>query len=172
MTNGFSLYQLTADFRRFSDMVEAGEISPDDMADTLDALGEDIRAKLDNCIGYTKELLAQLAALKVAAAATAERIKSKQAAIDRMTAYIADCMHGCGLAKFETTDHLVTLRPSEAVVVTDEHLLMDYLRRDHPDYITTKTVETYAKKDISTLIKAGADIGGAHIEHRLNPQIK
>ena len=54
MADGFTLYQLTSDYKRFTDMVESGEISAEDMQDTLDGLAEDINTKLDNTCGHIK----------------------------------------------------------------------------------------------------------------------
>ena len=66
MAEGFTLYQLTSDYKRFTEMVENGEISAEDMQDTLDGLAEDINTKLDNTCGYIKSLEAQVDALKKA----------------------------------------------------------------------------------------------------------
>ena len=48
MANEFSLYQLTSDYKRFTELVENGDISEEDMQDTLDSIAEDINTKLDN----------------------------------------------------------------------------------------------------------------------------
>ena len=78
MADGFTLYQLTSDYKRFTEMVENGEISAEDMQDTLDGLAEDINTKLDNTCGYIKSLEAQVNALKKAKDDFDERIKQKK----------------------------------------------------------------------------------------------
>lgn len=172
MAEGFSLYQMTSDYKRFTELVESGEISAEDMQDTLDSLAEDINTKLDNTCSFIKELKMQIEAMKKAKAEFDARIKEKENIIERLQYNITNCMINSGMKKFESTNHKVTFKPSDAVVITDEKLLFDYLRRDYPDAIRITEKQEVDKKAVAKIINDGGQIGGAIIEHRYNPQIK
>ena len=172
MADGFTLYQLTSDYKRFTEMVENGEISAEDMQDTLDGLAEDINTKLDNTCGYIKSLEAQVDALKKAKDEFDERIKQKKNAIEKLKFYLTNCMVNSGMKQYESIYHRVTFKPSDAVVITDEELLMGYLKRDYPDAIRVTEKREVDKKALAKIINEGGEIGGAVIEHRYNPQIK
>nr|DAH38959.1 MAG TPA: resistance protein [Caudoviricetes sp.] len=172
MANEFSLYRLTSDYKRFTELVENGDISEEDMQDTLDSIAEDINTKLDNTCSYIKTLKMQIDGMTKAKAELDERIKRKKNVITRLEYYITQCMVNSGMNQFESTNHRVTFKPSNAVVITDERLLFDYLKRDYPDAIRVTEKQEVDKKAVAKIIQDGGQIGGAFIEHRYNPQIK
>ena len=83
MANEFSLYQLTSDYKRFTELVENGDISEEDMQDTLDSIAEDINTKLDDTCSYIKTLKMQIDGMTKAKAELDERIKQKKNVITR-----------------------------------------------------------------------------------------
>lgn len=172
MANEFSLYRLTSDYKRFTELVENGDISEEDMQDTLDSIAEDINTKLDNTCSYIKTLKMQIDGMTKAKAELDERIKQKKNVITRLEYYITQCMVNSGMKQYESTNHRVTFKPSNAVVITDERLLLGYLKRDYPDAIRVTEKQEVDKKAVAKIIQDGGQIGGAVIEHRYNPQIK
>lgn len=172
MANEFSLYRLTSDYKRFTELVENGDISEEDMQDTLDSIAEDINTKLDNTCSYIKTLKMQIDGMTKAKAELDERIKQKKNVITRLEYYITQCMVNSGMKQYESTNHRVTFKPSNAVVITDERLLLGYLKRDYPDAIRVTEKQEVDKKAVAKIIQDGGQIGGAFIERRYNPQIK
>lgn len=166
MSNSFSLYELSQEYRDAFENLEVdeatGEITNFSDIDFIESSFED---KAINCALYIKGLDAEIEAYKN----EEERLKNWRKSAETKRAgfmqYIESCMDEVGKTKIQDARARLSFRKSEQVIVDDP----DMLPRK---FIVVKTEEKPDKTAIKAAIKAGTDISGAHIESRRNLQIK
>lgn len=140
---------------------EDGVISEEVMED-LEALELARDEKIDNCISFIKSRKAIAEALKNEKQAIARRQQVAENEAERVKEYLTFCLNG---SKWESTAGQVSYRKSEAVVVDDEILFIDF-----GEYHITEIRPD--KKAIKEALKAGADIPGVHLEEKQSTIIK
>lgn len=167
-----TLYELTAEYRRFQAMIEDGEIAPEDMADTLEAISGDITEKLDATAKVVKNLKVLVDGLRDEEKALAERRKANENAIDRIKEYIVFCLSQAGETRFETVGAKISLRNTSRVVFDDEEALTAWADEHLPEAVTRETVTKISKNEIGEYIKNGGEVAGARIENAVSAIIK
>ncbi len=92
-----------------------------------------------------------------------ERKKAAAKAQERLEAYVCRVIQARGVKALKGNTNTLSVRPSDAVVITDEALLL-------PEYIIVKIVESRSidKAAIKKALKAGEEIPGADLEYRTN----
>lgn len=165
------LYELTANYKEVLDMMntvpdessEAGEEQRKVFTDTLDAIKDDMKVKVDNITrfiankeadidGYDKEIK-RLTALK----------KSTEQKIEWLKDYTMYQLEIAKIKKLETGTFVVSIRNSKSVQITDAKQL--------PDKFIHKTLtEKPDKKLIKDALKIGENVPGAVLaeNHSLN----
>ena len=144
---------------------ETGEIVDFDQLDKLTMAREE---KLENIALYIKSLEADAAAIREEEKALAHRRKVKENKVERLREYLSYSLDG---QPFETARVALSFRSSQAVKVTDNVALLDYLEANFDDCISYKT-PTVRLDAVKMLIKRGVDVPGAVIETRSNLQMK
>lgn len=163
-----TLFELSAQFQEFVELVESGEIPIEAISDTFDALNGEIDVKIDNTACYIKALVAEADAIKAEESALAERRKRKEKTVDHLKKLLSDNMARIGKTKFESARSVVSFRASKALVIDDE----EEFKRRYPDFCKTKTEVSIVSKLVTDSLKEGKELSGAHIETRQNIQIK
>ena len=166
-----SLYEITGDYIRLIDAIEAGEIPEEAIADTLEAVNGAWDERADAVLSAVKNYRAECEAIRNEEKALAERRKRKEKVIERLEGYFTDSLYRVGRTNYESARHNVRFTTSSAVVVKDIDALIKYAKKNAPDAIVKK-VEVSANKDVlKKLLKAG-DVPGVELEIRSNFQIK
>lgn len=84
---------------------------------------------------------------------------------DRIKSNLASACVALGVEKIDGIHSNISFRTSEQTVIDDENLIPDEFKK-------VKTVITVDKTKIKNGIKLGMEIAGAHLEQKLNIQIK
>lgn len=147
------LYTIADQLRSAINDVESGELSPDFMADTIDALDLEFKDKVEATAAYRREL--QL--ISEGADKEIKRLQSRKKALDNKVEWAEDYlrynMEKTGIGKVEGALFDVTLgKPSQIVYVDDVDLL--------PESMTRTTVAA-DKTAIKKALVAGEEISGA-----------
>lgn len=151
-----TLYEIDAAIESCIDP-ETGEVD----AEKYEALTIERDIKIENTALYIKNLDAEYAALKSEKDAFAARMESIDRKRKAMRERLAAALNG---EPFKTTRAVISFRTSESLVIDDITAIpAEYLKQKDPDA---------DKNAIKAAIKAGAQIGGAHIESRMNMNIK
>lgn len=162
-----TLFAIAKDYRSAAAKLADLDIPPEVIADTLESLSGDLEVKSQNVAFMVRSLEADAAACKQWAKDAAERAKAIEARAERLKDYLAANMIACGIEKISGPGVELSFRKSAAVVIDAEYLIpAEFMRRKpapdpEPD-----------KKAIADAIKEGKEVAGAHVEQRLNLQIK
>ena len=160
-----TMYDLTADYMAVLQMATDPDIDSEAIADTLEAIGEEIEIKAENTAKVLKELEAEAAKLK----AETERLEARKRSIENNVkatkAYLYNAMKITGKEKFKTTLFSFNIQKNPVKLVIDDE---------------TKIPKKYfvpqpAKLDSAKLkedLKAGAVRKYAHLEQGESLRIK
>lgn len=165
------LYEIANDYEALIEAIESGEIPEDAIADTLEGIESLLEDKADNIACLIKNIKADVQAIRAEELNLAERRKSKENQIERLTTYLSETLQRVGIAKMETARNKISFRKSESVLVADECDFIEWARKNHDDLLTYKD-PTINKTAIKKAIASGEKIEGALIESKLNIQIK
>jgi hypothetical protein len=165
--NPMSLYALTGEYRAAAEKLADLDLDPQTVADTLEGLSGDLEAKATNVAKFYISLDVLAAGAKQRAAEMADRAKAIQARADAVKDYLARNLEAAGKEKIENDEICLSWRKSSAVVIDGADLIP-------AEFIRVKPAPPPEpdKKAIADAIKAGAEIPGAHIEHRRSLTIR
>lgn len=159
-----TLYEINAAIMACVDE-ETGEIVDFDQLDKLTMAREE---KLENIALYIKALEAEVEAIGRERDVLMQRRKVKENKAKRLREYLAHSLDG---QRFETARVALSFRSSQAVKVTDNMALLDYLENNYDDCLSYKA-PTVRLDAVKLLIKRGVAVPGAEIETRNNLQVK
>ena len=161
------LYEIDNHLNELAEMVESKQLSPEEIMDTLDALGMERKEKAKNIGFMLMNLEAQAGAIDNEVA----RLNNRKKAIGNRAVWLKDYLLSSMLKnkekKIETDLFTFTYRkPSEVAVVDDEEKLSDSF------FIEVPASSKLDKKALLAALKQG-DVEGAHLEDsKINLQIK
>lgn len=166
------LYEISELYNDFMYALENGEIDPEMIPDTLEAIEATFNDKVDNIACMIKSYEAEAAAIKAEAATLTERAKAKQNNADRLKEYIKAHMLRTGMRSVESTRAKVSFRRSESVEIADEGEFIRYMHEAGRDDLLTFKAPTPNKTAIKAAIKNGHVLPFAEIVEKQNLQIK
>ena len=136
---------------------ETGEILDES---ALEQLQMDRDEKIENICLYIKDLVAESKALADEAKALTERKERSAKKAESLKNYLQATLDG---QKWKSSKAIVSYRKVQSVVVDD----MDALK---PEFLRIKKEPD--KTAIKEVLKAGAEVAGAHLEDRQSMSIK
>ena len=136
---------------------ETGEILDES---ALEQLQMDRDEKIENICLYIKDLVAESKALADEAKALTERKERSAKKAESLKNYLQAMLDG---QKWKSSKAIVSYRKVQSVVVDD----MDALK---PEFLRIKKEPD--KTAIKEVLKAGAEVAGAHLEDRQSMSIK
>lgn len=149
---------MAADYSKLQLLVENGEFTAEDIADTLEGIECELGDKLDAIMLYARNLEGQAKTLDEESKRLSDRKKSFENQVKNLKKYALDCLLKSGLDKFKTTKNTFTARKgSTSVVIDNEDLLPN-------DLVQVQVVTTPDKKAIKEAIEKGKKVAGAHLE--------
>lgn len=178
MEERMSLYQLDQTMKEVIDRgftfdEETGEIlfTTDDI-EKLEMATED---KINNIVGYIKDLDMEHQNLKTISDNYKGRAEGKKKKSEKLKKYLDEYLTKNGIEKKEVTNGVVSYRTSTSTNIFDERALLDYISL-HPEvkdrYTTTEI--TISKTEIGKDLKADQKlvIAGVELKTNKNLQIK
>lgn len=149
------LYEITQEMREIFQMIEDGEITQEEAADTLEASGMSFDEKVQNCLLYRAEQIAESEALAVEIKRLTDRKKACDNRAEQMKDYVRQSMQAVG--KTESGGTLVSAKlgkPSVSAHVANDDLLSDQWKK-----VIKKPDLALIKKEL----QAGNHIEGAEL---------
>lgn len=126
-------------------------------------------AKIEGMALWTKNLDAEIAAIKAEEKALAERRKPLEKKSESLKKYISQILAG---DKFTTARVACTFRKSKAVEIPDEAAFIQAMQESmHYEYLTFGKT-TVNKTEVTNAIKAGKEVPGAQLVEKNNLSIK
>ena len=150
------LYELTDQFKGLQKLIDDGEMSADDLADTIEGLSGDLKAKGKDVLLFMANLKGDIAAFDSEIKRMTARKKTMQRNHDWLTEYLRINMIDCVMTKIESPVFTATLRkPTKMVEITSEDELPVSYQTMVP--ASWKINKVHILKDL----KAGVEIPGA-----------
>lgn len=166
------LYEISENYRAFMAAVDAGEISEDAVADTLDGIEGEFEQKSDNIACLIKELRLEAQAIKEEADRLTARQRQKQAAADRLARYLQAHMQAMGKGKIETARNRITIKKNPvSCKILDEDTVLGFLQL-HGMADCYKQETTIKKRELLMRLKDGDEIPGAELDVSERIEIK
>lgn len=147
---------------------ETGEllVPEEEMFAEIERLRMDFEEKLDGIVCEIKNLQADAAAIKAEKDMLAERQRKAEEKGERLKRLMAFLLNG---EPWKNARHRVSYRKSSVVVLDDD--FVEWAEENAPDLLRRKDPEP-RKAEIAAALKAGFEVGHAHMETRNNIQIK
>lgn len=158
MNQNTTAIAIAANMTKLMALVESGEFSPEDIADTIEGEELALGDKFDGIMTLVRNLEGQAKTVDEEVKRLSDRKKSFEGQAKNLKAYILKCLQATELKTFKTERNTLTVRKGSISVVIDN---VDQL----PDeLVDVTTVVAPDKKKIKEAIEAGEDIKGAHLE--------
>jgi hypothetical protein len=162
-----ALYLLASEYRTAAEQLADLDLPPEVVRDTLEGMSGELEVKAQAVGHMVRSIEASAAAMKQWAQDATERARSAQARADALREYLSINLQACGIQKVEGPGISLSFRKSSAVVIDEPGLVpAEYMRQPEPPPPAPD------KRAIGDALKAGAAVPGAHIETRLNLQLK
>lgn len=153
-----ALYELTAELKEAQSLIAAGELTPEEMSDTLEGMVGEFNDKAIRVVYFQKNLDASIDAIDSELSRLNAKKKQLVSHKERMTDYLRSNMQAAEISKIECPLFSITLRKPSKVVAIDS-------QEDLPEeFVTVKTTTAPNKKAIGDALKAGQLVPGAHLE--------
>lgn len=176
MENKMSLYKLDQTMKEviengFTFDEETGEVLF--TTDDIDELKMSIDEKINNIVGYIKDLEIEAKNFKGISGEYKTRADSKDKKAKKLREYLDNFMTNNNLEKKEVLNGIVSYKSSTSTNIYDEKALLKYIE-EHKElkdrYINTEI--TFSKTEIGKDLKANKEVAGAELKTNKNLQVK
>lgn len=138
------LYEQKAQYRELLDMLEAGDVDPQVIHDTLEALEGEIEEKLEGYACIIKQLEADAIALKTEEDRMAARRRGIEANIKKMKAAVQEAMLLTGKLKLKTSKFSMWIQKNPvSVFLADLNLIPKRFMVPQPDVPDKAAIKKY-----------------------------
>ncbi|WP_270630948.1 siphovirus Gp157 family protein [Limosilactobacillus mucosae] len=151
---------------QYKELSARDDLDPQVLVDTLDAIDDDRKTKLDNLATWADQLKAEIDFIDEKIKTWKDEKTYRQNKLAWIKQYMTDVMDDAGIKKLQTDNHMLSTRNFKASTVIDDE---DKL----PSTFVTQVTETKPdKRLIYQALKAGEKVPGAHLKANRNTVIK
>lgn len=158
-----NLFELNDQFRELS---QRDDLDPTVLTDTLDAINEDRKTKLENLATWADQLKSEINFIEDKQRTWRDELSYRKNKLQWIKQYMTDVLDDAGIKQFDTENHLLSVRNFKASTVIDD------VKKLPEAFVETKTVSSPDKTAIYKAIKAGQEVPGAHLKNNRNTVIK
>lgn len=158
-----NLFELNDNYK---ELASRDDLDPTILKDTLDAIQDDRKSKLDNLATWADQLKSEIDFMSDKKKSWEDEIIYRKNKLAWIKQYITAVLDDAGIKRLITDNHLLSARDSKAstIIDSDEKL---------PDkFKVTKTTTKPDKKAIYKALKSGEEVPGAHLKPNRNTVIK
>lgn len=151
---------------QYKELSARDDLDPQVLVDTLDAIDDGRKTKLDNLATWADQLKAEIDFIDEKIKTWKDEKTYRQNKLAWIKQYMTDVMDDAGIKKLQTDNHMLSTRNFKASTVIDDE---DKL----PSTFVTQVTETKPdKRLIYQALKAGEKVPGAHLKANRNTVIK
>lgn len=156
-----------AALKTLESLADAGTLSAEVVADTLEGMSGELEAKATNVIGYAKSLELEAAAIKAATEPMLQRAKALETKAEWMRAYVKTQMERTCITEIKSPYFVLKIRDNPASVKIDNEAGI-------PEKCWRVIPETREpdKKAIKAMIESGEEVQFAHLERTRRLEVK
>ena len=158
-----NLFELNDNYK---ELASRDDLDPTILKDTIDAIQDDRKSKLDNLATWADQLKSEIDFMSDKKKSWEDEITYRKNKLAWIKQYITDVLDDAGIKRMTTDNHLLSARNFKAstIIDSDEKL---------PDkFKVTETTTKPDKKAIYKALKAGEEVPGAHLKPNRNTVIK
>lgn len=158
-----NLFELNDNYK---ELASRDDLDPTILKDTLDAIQDDRKSKLDNLATWADQLRSEIDFMSDKKKSWEDEITYRKNKLAWIKQYITNVLDDAGIKQMTTDNHLLSARNFKAstIIDSDEKL---------PDkFKVTETTTKPDKKAIYKALKSGEEVPGAHLKPNRNTVIK
>lgn len=158
-----NLFELNDNYK---ELASRDDLDPTLLKDTLDAIQDDRKSKLDNLATWADQLKSEIDFMSDKKKSWEDEINYRKNKLAWIKQYITNVLDDAGIKRMTTDNHLLSARNFKAstIIDSDEKL---------PDkFKVTETTTKPDKKAIYKALKCGEEVPGAHLKPNRNTVIK
>lgn len=158
-----NLFELNDNYK---ELASRDDLDPTLLKDTLDAIQDDRKSKLDNLATWADQLKSEIDFMSDKKKSWEDEITYRKNKLAWIKQYITNVLDDAGIKRMTTDNHLLSARNFKAstIIDSDEKL---------PDkFKVTETTTKPDKKAIYKALKSGEEVPGAHLKPNRNTVIK
>lgn len=158
-----NLFELNDNYK---ELASRDDLDPTILKDTLDAIQDDRKSKLDNLATWADQLKSEIDFMSDKKKSWEDEITYRKNKLAWIKQYITNVLDDAGIKRMTTDNHLLSARNFKAstIIDSDEKL---------PDkFKVTETTTKPDKKAIYKALKSGEEVPGAHLKPNRNTVIK
>jgi len=165
--NTLTLYQLSDKYRQLEVLADTGDIPPEVIRDTLDALGGELEEKAVAVAHFIRNLETAAESIETAASAMSLRAERMRERASSIRAYLLFHMQATRVPKVFSPYFTIAIRTNPPSVVIDDASVVP------AEYKVIPTVEPRIDRlRIAARIKAGEPVPGCRLETKQRLEIK
>lgn len=158
-----NLFELNDNYK---ELASRDDLDPTILKDTLDAIQDDRKSKLDNLATWADQLKSEIDFMSDKKKSWEDEIIYRKNKLAWIKQYITDVLDDAGIKRLTTDNHLLSARNFKASTIIDNDEKL-------PDkFKVTETTTKPDKKAIYKALKAGEEVPGAHLKPNRNTVIK
>ena len=158
-----NLFELNDNYK---ELASRDDLDPTILKDTLDAIQDDRRSKLDYLATWADQLKSEIDFMSDKKKSWEDEITYRKNKLAWIKQYITDVLDDAGIKRLTTDNHLLSARNFKASTIIDNDEKL-------PDkFKVTETTTKPDKKAIYKALKAGEEVPGAHLKPNRNTVIK
>lgn len=158
-----NLFQLNDQYQALS---QRDDLDPQVLIDTLDAIDDDRKTKLDNLASWADQLKSEIDFIDEKQKTWRDEKTYRVNKLNWIKQYMTDVMDDAGIKKLQTDNHMLSVRNYKASTVIDDE---DKLPSEYKEI--TSVVKPN-KKAIYQALKDGLTVDGAHLKANRSTRIK
>ena len=158
-----NLFQLNDQFRELS---QRDDLDLTVLKDTLDAINDTRKDKLENLATWADQLKSEIDFIEDKQRALRDELSYRKNKLQWIKQYMTDVLDDAGIKRFDTENHLLSVRNFKASTVIDD------AKKLPEAFVETKTVSSPDKAAIYKALKAGQEVPGAHLKDNRSTVIR
>lgn len=161
-----NLFELNDEFRELS---QRDDLDPTVLKDTLDAIDDTRKEKLENLATWADKLKSEINFIDEKQRTWRDEITYRKNKLQWIKQYMTDVLDDAGIKRFSTENHLLSVRNFKASVVIDNS---DEIPAEYRNYAKYEGMYDIEKPIVYRALKAGKKVPGAHLKTNRNTVIK
>lgn len=158
-----NLFQLNDQYQALS---QRNDLDPQVLIDTLDAIDDDRKTKLDNLAIWADQLKSEIDFIDEKQKTWRDEKAYRINKLNWIKQYMTDALDDAGIKKLNTDNHILSVRNFKASTVIDDE---DKLPSEYKEI---ESVVKPNKKEIYQALKNGLTVDGAHLQPNRSTVIK
>lgn len=158
-----NLFELNDQFRELS---QRDDLDPTVLTDTLDAINEDRKTKLENLATWADQLKSEIAFIDDKQKQLRDEKTYRINKSNWIKQYMTDVMDDAGIKKLRTDNHMLSTRNFKASTIIDDE------KKLPEKFTVTETVTKPDKQALYKALKSGEQVPGAHLKPNRSTVIK